>query len=401
MKVAKIDANGNVVVDADGRPVLIDVPDAVIGGQNGGQDGVVARAEAERLQNEAVARARSEEKRKLNDDLERERAARKELEDRMKAAEDRAKEAALAALPIEQQNAARLRDLEQNLAQERGARLALEQSSALQIRQIGLVAYRERALRDVPAEVHDLVAGGSEEEIDQAVDGARNVYSRLESRLRAQLEQEHASRQPPVTQPPHAGPQGIPAPPPSPHYVPPPSPQAAAGANGFPTPTNPLPVTEGSAQPIEMSELTSEQAVRSGRYGGEMRESIHRAIRGNTRYPGALGSAPRHWASNPLAAPMAQQEVPGGAIQPQGHPTGPAAPPGAPQLQAPTSARAQAEAAIARTHAGGNPIANGDPTASVALTEGRSHLTKAGVASPAAAFAQRFTHTPPHAPGQG
>lgn len=384
MLVQQKDAAGNPVVDAAGQPVMVEVPDVPAPGANaGGQNGTITVVEAERLARDSAERARAEEKRKLYGDLERERTERATLQAQLEARDRAEKERQLAALPAEQQTAARLTQLGEDLARERGERLADQARSTQALRAVGLVAYRERALRDVPTEVHDLVGGDSEEEIDTAVDTARNIFSNLENRLRTQLAQEYEARR--VAPPPGGGPPPpgtVPAPPHNPAYVAPHDPQSLAGpGGGFPVRTNPIPVVEGQPQ-LDIHEMTSEQAVRSGRYGGEMRERLHQQLRGNTRYPGALGSAPRHWSQQTVAQPLPQQEMPGGVLQPQGTPMGPVTPAGMAQPYNP----------------GGGGTPDGQPQARSRDWLGGTLGQPSGVQvrpDARSAHASRFTHTPP------
>ena len=357
---------------------------------------VVSRADAERLAREASDRARTEESRRLTADLERERAERRQLEERMAAQERTARENEIARLPAEQQVQARLTQMERDLAAERGARAQLEVNANHQIRQLGLVAYRERVLREVPVDVHHLVNGASEEEMDQAADSAVRTYNDLERRLRERIAAERPAL-PALS---------VQAPPPNPAYVAPPP-----ADGGFPTATNPLPVpAEGGSPQTEVSELTSEQAVRSGRYGGEVREQLHARLRGNMRYQGQLGSTPRHWPTAPVPS-MPTVNLPNGVQQPMGTPMGPARQPhmqaapspapstsGSRQPPAEGGVRGAAREAIARTHQGGNPVMGENPLAAQALATSQAFAQQRGIASPQAAFQTRFTHTPPAGP---
>lgn len=366
-------------------------PDSATVEQNEAQEVAQAltRAEAERIARDAAQKAREEEKRKLYGEIEREKNQRTTLEAELARREKAEKEAKLASLPVDQQIQAKLAELEESVARERGARLELEKAANHRIRQLGLVAYRERALRDVPTEVHEFVQGEDEESIDRAVDMAKTTYSSLEQRIRQNLESQFsraAAMAPPSV--------GVPAPPPNPAYVAPPSPHAQGG---FPTAANPIPVSMEPA-PFDTGELTTEQAVRSGRYGGEMREQIHARLKGQMRYPGSIGSAPRHWST---AQPSAMQavEMPGGVVQPQGFATGPVTPPGMAQPmtqmapQGNIGAREAAAAAVQRTHQGLNPVA--DPGTRQAVADSQAFAQQRGIPDAASAFAQRFSPTPP------
>lgn len=400
MRVIKLDADGNPVLDAAGKPVMIEVPDA-FGEANGA---------AKFLSAEEVEKRLKAERTKFQKSLEDEQGARSRLEAQLEERDRKEKERQLQTLPPDQQVLSRMSDLERELARTRAESTQAQERAARQIRQVGLVAYRERALRDVPVEVEALVQGQDEEEIDRAVDVARETYSAIERKIQARfLEQESPAPRyaQPIAPPQELGPNQSAFgyyPPQNPAFVPPVPPQFVAQA-GFPTATNPPQIPDADPQ-VEMQDMTSEQAVRSGRYGGEVRERIHAAIRNNSKYPGTLGSAPRRWNQPP---PVGHQEMPGGVMQPQGTPMGPVqhagmpqqvyAPP--PQMQQPQRAqpvdpaRAAAMAAIERTQSGQNPIVNGDGAARGALSEAQNYATQRGISGSTEAFAARFTHTPP------
>jgi hypothetical protein len=409
MLVQAKDKDGNLILNPDGSPLMVwvDVPNGAPNGQQNGA-GFVSKEEAERNAKALADKARDDEKRKQRADLDRVNKERDDLEARLKKIEDDKKAAELAALPKDQQVIARLASMESELARERGERLQAEQTYQQSLRQVGLVAYRERALRDVPEEVHNLVQGQTEEDIDKAADEACNVYVNLETKLRTQLQQDYSQRYP---APPGGQPQGVPAPPQSPHYVAPPSPAYGVPQGGFPTATNPLPIpADGGGPPDDLGTLTTEQAVRSGRYGGELRNQIHDRLKAGMRYQGNLGSAPRHWSqANPQTTPHV--EMPGGVQQPQGFQTGPVQNPGlapqqrpqgqpvVPQQQGrPGSPREAARAAIARQRAGQNPVL-GHPSnmgAPEAAHEAQQFANQRGI-SPEQTFASRFANTPPAA----
>lgn len=433
MKVIKLDAAGNQVLDAAGNPVMIEIPDSF------GEEGAPVadmEASARARAKEAADKAAAAEKRRMQKILDDEREARTQLEAQLADRDARDRQRELAALPPDQQVVARMTAMEHELAQSRAHITRIQSEAQNQIRQVGLVAYRERAIREVPPEVHHLVTGATEEEIDNAADAATNAYRELEQRIAARFQGGQQNQQNPGAQyapaPQYAAPmpqyvQAGPvyqAPPPNPAYVPPVPPQYAAQA-GFPTPTNPPQIPDTTDQQGDISAMTTEQAVRSGRYGGEMRERIHQNLKGNLRYPGALGSAPRHWSAGP--APAGHVAQPGGVMQPQGTPMGPVQPAGMPQqmyqqpqvqpqyaqpqyqnMQQPqyapppqaqpspqAVARTRAQEAINRTHAGGNAIANGDSMVSNALQASQQFAQARGIPSPQAAFEGRFTPTPP------
>lgn len=375
-------------------------------GQDGHQDAAAAKhsADIQRLIAEAEAKARDEEKTKLYKTLEREKSERAQAQterdtlqkqiDELKAAERKRE---LEGMKPNEQVQARLSDLESQLKAERDAKLALETGTKAQFRAMELVAYRERVLRTYGDQIiPEMVGGNSEEEIDRSAVSAHKRYGEIVGGIREQAERELQARLAASQQ------SGNPAPPPNPAYPAPASHQNGAG--GFPTPTNAQPVAEQSMPSV--AELTSEEAVRSGVYSGELREQLHRQLRG-LQNPGVpLGSHPRF-----MGTQMPMVQMPGGVLQPQGTPTGPTAPAGQPQLQPgqypvpqqgqgqpQLSAQDQARAAIARTHAGQNPTMPENPGAQAALDQARA---KAGGQSPQTVFDARFHPTPPVNPQQG
>jgi hypothetical protein len=118
-----------------------------------------ALTEAEVRRREEAARSQA------NAEVERVRAE-------LAARDEKDRQRALASLPPEQQTNARLSQLEQEMARRDGIH-AQEMARANDgIRQVGLLAYRERAARDVPQDVAEFVIGNSEEEIDRAATNA-------------------------------------------------------------------------------------------------------------------------------------------------------------------------------------------------------------------------------------
>ena len=333
-----------------------------------------------------IQKAREEEKRRLYAQIEQEKAERLALEKKLAEREKAEKEQKLSQLPPDQQVAARLSELEQRLAAERGE--ALQRESVLQnhLRALGLVAYRERALQDVPREIHDFVHGNSEEEIDAAVERAKMLYGSLEQRLRAKM------APPAVPAPQQAVPMAVP--PSNPAFVAQPQYPVA----GFPTATNPLPVAEGMSE-VDLTALTSEQAVRNGKYGGEMRDRILAQLRGQAAnyQSGNPGATPRHLTG------VSYQQMPNGVMQPMGTPMQapmptqmmqPPAPVGMPVPMPSMSEgdpRAAALAAIQRTHAGQNPVMGQQQGAHGALAAAQAYAQQHGIANPAEAFAARFS----------
>src|SRR6202142_1800659 len=186
MFVAKVDANGQVVIGPDGRPIMIEVPDGLQPGVKYGA--LLTPEQAEAQARERAAAARAEEKTKLYADLERERSDRVRLQEDLERRDKAERERQLAALPADQQTSARMTEMERQLAQEKAARVQLETASRDRDRAMQLTLYRERAARDVPPEAADLVFGNSEQEIDASVDRIRTIHSGIEGRLRAQFQ---------------------------------------------------------------------------------------------------------------------------------------------------------------------------------------------------------------------
>lgn len=345
---------------------------------------------------QAAEQAREEERRKANDEITKAHKAREDLEKELNRRDEEQKRNALSSLPVEQQITARLSEMERSLANERAERAKEAAMAREQIRNMGLLTYRERALRDVPAHVHPFVTGQSEEEIDAAAEYANQTYQAIQAQIRAELEAQF-----------NAGnsqymvPGAIVAPPPNPAYVA----QPYAPNAGFPTATNPLPVTqEESPVQEDIREYTSEQAVRSGKYSKEIRDQILGSLKGTMRYPGQLGTNPR----NPAPPQMPYQQMPGGVQQPMGTPMGPVQNSQQyqvpqhqmPQQQAGNDPRAMAAAAVQRTLSGQNPVVAGDSAAQNALNAANAHAQARGLTSQTA-FQGRFQHTAPIAPPSG
>ena len=314
------------------------------------------------------------------------------------------------------------------------ARAAQEANAqALQrIRQAELYAYRERKLREAGDGIFEpLVGGNSEQEINESIELARAEYKQLETEFRKKFEAE-LSRQPQPTIPYVYNPQtgtyapataeyGVPVPPPNPAYAY----AQPAPPGSYPTPQNPIPPQQTPITP-DIKYITSEEAVRNGKYG-EMRQQLLAGLRGQAAAPTPAGVAPRHT--------VQYQQLPGGVQQPIGLPTPPAFPPGmvrpaqpvqqvyqqpapqyayppqqyappapppapAPQIvhYAPPGAQspavAAAQAAVARTHAGANPLVAGDAQANAALHAAQVHGQQRGI-DPQTAYAARFNPTPP------
>lgn len=361
MWIQKVE-NGQPMVDAEGRAVMIEVPDPPSPEE-------ISR----RIQEAATAAATATRNELENARIQREQ----ELEALMREREEAAR---IAALPEAQQVMERLRGLEESNRQLAQQRIQDAARHGQEIRQLGLIAYTERAVRDVPEEVVDLIGGASEEEIDASVDRALAAYKRISDRLQASFQAGVQQAQPPGTAQPV-----LVAPPRSQHVVvtPPPPP-----AGSFPLATNAPPFEVPPDPTDDVRGMTTEEAVRSGKYSGEMRKKMLDRVRG-VQYPGAMGSAPRHWSQ-----PVPHVQQPDGSLQPQGLSTPPAQNPhvrqSAPlQAQADPVVRQQAQEAASRAR-------NSD----VHL---RQHLrSPAGkhLSTPQGAFDARFGHTPPIQEGQ-
>ena len=321
------------------------------------------------LISEAETRARDEEKKKLYSSLENEKNQRIEMQKRLEALESEKKSAELEALKPNERFSRQLSELEGQLKRSAEQASQDRQQYAQNVRAMELMTYRERVLRAYGDQIiPEMVGGNSEQDIDYSAKVSHEQWLQMTNRIRQQVDQEYQLR--------FGAPTGVPALPPSP-YLPPP----AVAGGGFPASTNAQPVAEGN--PTSLRTLTTEEAVRSGRYG-ELREQIHDNLRG-MQSPGALGSLPRH-----MASPMPVTHQPGGVVQPMGTPMGPVMNSG---IAAPNASQA-ARDAVARTHAGQNPLVSGDPGARGALSAAQAHGAGAGV-TPQSAFAARFAPSPP------
>lgn len=407
MFVAKLDSNGNPVLGADGKPVMIEVPDEMVVG-----DRVIA--------------SKSKEVKTLQDQLTEQSRQREALAAKLDEEEKRRKEKELAALPQDQRTLHRLSDLEQQIARQQAEYARDTSNHQAQIRRLGLVAYRERALRDVHPEMHDLVNGDDETSIDNAVDRANATHRQITEKIRqefaAATQQAQQAQLPPVPLVPQ-----MPVAP-NPAYVAPMYAQPGAPL-GLPTPTNPQQVVEGDPTSVDLREFTTEQAVRSGRYGGEMREKILASVSRGQPYAGSPGSSARNLQPT-RNLPMGVQQ-PMGLMTPQvvppqyqqqvqyQQPVQYAQPVQYQQPQAPAQYQQQyvqpiqyqqpqailqqmpqfapqpsgPAQSVSRTHAGQNPIVNGDSVAATILNESQKFAAQRGI-NPQAAFQQRFQNTP-------
>ena len=333
---------------------------------------------------------------RMQAELERERQERAALEVRLARIEKEREEAELKAMQPDERVHRQISDLS---AQVQKSQEQMRQQQLFfegQLRAMNLVAYRERALRDlgdIPESFTSFVQGADEKSIDLAVDQVRRAWKDVQERLvqrtvPAPVESQEADMQVP---------QGYAAPPPNPAYPMPPQMPQAVPQGGLPTATNPVPVSEAGPAaggfPQDLRHLTSEEAVRSGRYSGEMREQLHRMIQqmptGFT--PPNSGNIPRHLAAQ-VQPPVQYVPQPGGAMQPIGNPTGPA------KVQG--GVRTQAQEAIARTWVGQNPTIGQNVGAASALADAQAYANARGITLEAA-FQQRFANSPPLTNGSG
>lgn len=300
-------------------------------------------------------------------------------------------------------------ELQEAVTRAAQAEAALEaERTANEQRQRGwmLTAYRERVIREYNGELFpQTVQGNTEAEMDAAALASHQAYKAEVARIRAVIAAELAATSPVPAATPASPAPPVAIAPHNPAYVAP-----VAGSPQFPTVANPEPVTPASNAPMSIADLTTEEAVRSGRWGGEVRQQAIAQLKAMTPNHQPLGYSPR---MQPAAPPVGYTAMPGGVMQPQGIPTvhpnlphmatpapaapaqpmAPVAPPPAATPAALTPAQAavaEAQAAVARTHAGQNPLISSNPAAARALADTRS----AGV-DPRAAFAARFQNSPP------
>lgn len=372
---------------------------------------------------EMIEAARKEEKTKLYAQIEHEKKRADEAQKRWTEHQEAEKKRKLEALPAEDQTRARLSELEQSVEVARQEAAAVRRDADMQIRAMGLVAYREKALHAAgEGVISSLVGGASEAEIDQSIAVAREEFNRITRIVEA--------RRPVATQ---APPQGVPVPPYNPAY-------ATHQNGGLPTPMAPAQTQFGQGGAPSGLIPVDEEAIRSGRYSGELRQQVleqtRRLIQGGGAQ-GPMGVQPLY--SHP-AQQLPQVQMPGGIQQPVGSRMMPQYQPpaqqqympqqflnpmpnGVPQQQfAPQAplqqqqqyappqqqfapqggdpAIAEARAAVARTLAGQNPLVNhsdnnapGRLGTQQALADANAYGVSNGV-SPEAAFAARFGATP-------
>ena len=254
------------------------------------------------------------------------------------------------------------------------------------VRQNQLIAYRAQVLGSMPTlpqEFHPLVWGQDETQLHSNAQVAWNSYQSAAQAAEQRVRQSMAPQGQPGI-PPGFAPQG----PQSPHM-----PQQG----GFPSPA-PYQAPAANAPEVPIQQFTSEQAIRSGRYG-EMREQLLNGLaqqtQGGFRGPEAFaGYAPQqqtpqgmpytqfpNGVQQPNPGPMPQaygnpqtaqfgqwqqpnqyqgQQLPNTGFLPPPQQQGPALPP-APQYNQHGGEMAQAQAAAERTRMGQNPVMNQTP----------------------------------------
>lgn len=256
-----------------------------------------------------------------------------------------------------------------------------------------------------------MVGGNTPQEIDQSAQAAHQEWTRVRTEALREAAAARAAA-PPAAAPPASAPgAAVPAAgavpevaamapvvaPPNPAYVPP------GAAQSWPTVATGSPTILGGQEAAGVAAVTTERAVRSGLYGANRERLIDGLRRGQVAPVQGL-APPSYLGPTPVGVPHQVDER--GNYQPHGYPSGPI--PGTPQQRyAPPAARvpatwaapratldagvAQAQEALARTHAGQNPLASGGmarETAAYAAAQGLD---------PQAAHAQRFNPTPPDA----
>lgn len=253
------------------------------------------KAERHRMERERIAA-----------ELEQERKARAELEARMREIEEVRKKEELARMQPDERVQAQINALQ---AQVQGAQAALAAERSVmeqKFRAMEMVAYRERALRsvpqDMPQELLSFVSGGTPEEIDTNLNQVVGAYKAILDRAAK------SSAPTPPARPENA----VPAPPPNPAFVP------AVTGGSYPVAVNPVTVQEASANSVETEMLTSEDSIRSGKYG-EVRDQLHAMLR-KMGAQGAVGTAPRQWTTAPQPPQTVGAPPPAAPAQTQAQP---------------------------------------------------------------------------------
>ena len=337
------------------------------------------------------------------------RARAAELEARMKAKDEER-------LTLEQSLKKEVQDLNAFNAKQRADYEEGQRTQAARARHAELVAYRAELLRQfgnrIPVEMHGQVYGQDENQIYQTAlqtaQAVEKLTADVENSVRQRLFPQGVPQQ---GQPPVGIPQGgIQQVPQNPHYV-----QNQQVQNGgFPRPVNP---SVPQVQELDVSEFSSEQAVRSGKYLSA-REKIMQSLK-NGMVPQIEPQNQGQQQQAPQGIP--QQQIPGGATRPAPAPMGtqfsspqqaamgqqsypPPPQNGQQQFQQGVDQaqqgggqqdfHAQAMAAIARTKAGQNPIAGQQGPGFEAQVKFAQQQAQQGV-DPSQAFGNRFQNTPP------
>lgn len=354
--------------------------------------------------------ARSDEKNKLYSTIEDLKKKNVEFENQRKTLETQMNELQELAdkdLPKEEKARRRFESLERKIGEERQAREQEATQHQQELRATRLETYKERAIRTVQERgegiLPELVGGRNEDEINASVMIAKAEYTHLRDRFYNEFQQQQGIQQQYQQQQDMAA--QVPAVQ-SPYYTPP--------ASGFPSPVNPVPVVEGTPDLSAINQMTSEQAVRSGLYA-QQRGQLLNYLKSQSPNGGGqpLGTDPRMASTPSVMSPVPHVSIGGGVMQPQGHPTGPALPPGhTPQQRVVTQPqpmagytvpqpvqgqvadpRAMAMEAIGRTNSGQNPLLT---QASIQAGIPLSGAMPMGDGSGAMqAYAQRFQPTPP------
>jgi hypothetical protein len=270
-----------------------------------------------------IQEARAAERGQLTQQLETERQERAALQTRLNAIEQERVQAHVNGLTPDARRDHELQALREQVAQSAQSHAQQLQQMQQQLHQSDLAAYREHLLRMYgEAILPEMVLGNSRQELDAAASNSHNMYNQMRVRFEQETlrrfgvsPQTHTPAPQPVY-PPQTPPvqQVAPVPtitvPQNPYFVPP----QGYGNAGFPAPVSPGAVTNPAESGPNLSDVTTENAVRSGSYAAN-REAILRSIReGGAPQGQALGVTPRYMGSTVL---------PGGAIAPVASPMAP------------------------------------------------------------------------------
>jgi hypothetical protein len=357
---------------------------------------------------EAVNKARSQERAKLNATLENERQKAADLQRRLdeQAAEARKRE--LAAMEPVQRLQAELEDQRQMFARVAAESSAAVESTRAEVRAWRLAAHREALLRAYGNEIFPiLIVGNTEDELTASAEQSHRQFMQMQQASMAAAAAHFQALMPQPTQQPLPQAPAYPAAP----AVVVPANTAYAAPVPFPTMASPgLNMPAAGAAPQFDPSLFGEAAIRNGSYS-QNRDAILNALKAN--HPGAIPQ--QHHISPP--SPMPYTQAPGGVLAPTGLPgrvpqspvpQQPASnqfleamprgvqPPQAPVAYAPQEAPVAppvaidpalsgAQAAIARLEAGSTV----DPQAIDAMNQRNATIRKMGV-TPAQAFMERF-----------